>query len=265
MIVRRALGLMAALLLAACTGSPGSGPESASGAPQARVASASSTPAATLQAPGGGQDTAQLVKVAAGDTGGLKIVEGTDYTVVSGGQPLEPLNGKIEVVEFFNYICPACNSFEPIFEAWKAKQPADVRVTLVPATFRDDFMTYAKVYYAADALGLLEKTHTAAYAAIHSKHTLPGEGEKIDETKIAAFYAGYGVTADQFLNTMKGFSVATKTGRATQFMTRSQISSTPSLIINGRYLIKARSWEDKLRVADALIARERAAAGRGSN
>ena len=264
MIVRRALGLMAALLLAACSGSPGSSTQSAAtGAPQARTASASAS-AAQAQAPSGGQDAAHLVKVAAADNSGIKIVEGTDYTVVSGGQPFEPLNGKIEVVEFFNYICPACNSFEPIFEAWKARQPSDVRVTLVPATFRDDFMTYAKVYYAADALGLVAKTHTAVYAAIHSKHSLPGEGEKIDETKIAAFYTAYGVSADQFLNTMKGFSVATKTGRATQFMTRSQIASTPSLIVNGRYLIKARSWDDKLRVADALIARERAAAASGS-
>ncbi|MET0131256.1 MAG: thiol:disulfide interchange protein DsbA/DsbL, partial [Stenotrophomonas chelatiphaga] len=37
---------------------------------------------------------------------------------------------------------------------------------------------------------------------------------------------------------------------------------TPSLIINGKYLVKGKSFPDMLRIADHLIARERNAAAK---
>ena len=87
-------------------------------------------------------------------------VAGKDYTEIPNGRPLDPpAAGTIVVEEFFNYICPACNAFEPTFVAWQAKLPADVKVVHIPATFRADFMQYAKAYYAAEALGLVDKTH----------------------------------------------------------------------------------------------------------
>jgi thiol:disulfide interchange protein DsbA len=40
------------------------------------------------------------------------------------------------------------------------------------------------------------------------------------------------------------------------------VGSTPTLVIDGKYRITGgRNWEDKLRIADHLIARERAAQG----
>jgi thiol:disulfide interchange protein DsbA len=40
---------------------------------------------------------------------------------------------------------------------------------------------------------------------------------------------------------------------------RSKVEGTPTLIVNGKYLVKGRSWDDMLRIADHLIAKERAA------
>jgi thiol:disulfide interchange protein DsbA len=37
------------------------------------------------------------------------------------------------------------------------------------------------------------------------------------------------------------------------------MNSTPSIVVNGKYLVKGRSWEDVLRITDHLIAQERAA------
>src|SRR5690606_33901707 len=34
-------------------------------------------------------------------------VAGVDYDLIPNGQPYAPLNGKIEVVEVFGYVCPA--------------------------------------------------------------------------------------------------------------------------------------------------------------
>ena len=47
-------------------------------------------------------------------------------------------------------------------------------------------------------------------------------------------------------------------------MMRSVVSSTPTLVINGKYRITGgKGWEDKVRIADHLIAMERAKAATG--
>jgi thiol:disulfide interchange protein DsbA len=186
-------------------------------------------------------------------------VAGKDYTEIPNGRPLDPADGVVVVEEYFNYICPACNSFEPSFAAWVAKQPAYVKVVHIPATFRAEFMQYARAYYAAEALGLVDKTHSAVYEAIHIKHTVPAEGDRPDEEKIAAFYAGFGVSKDDFLGAMRSFGVNVKINRATEQMTKNKVPSTPAVVVNGRYLVKASgSWDDTLRVASYLIEKERA-------
>jgi len=186
-------------------------------------------------------------------------VAGKDYTEIPNGRPLDPAAAGVVVVEeYFNYVCPACNSFEPSFAAWVAKQPAYVKVVHIPATFRADFMQYARAYYAADALGLVDKTHGAVYEAIHIKHSIPAEGDRPDEEKIAAFYAGFGVSKDDFLSAMRSFGVNVKINRATEQMTKNKVPSTPSVVVNGRYMVKSASWDDTLRIASYLIEKERA-------
>ena len=253
---RSCLILAAALALTAC-----SKPEEA--APPAATAAttpAADAPAATAPATDAAPVTADAAAPAPAPQSytGPALVPGVDYTEIEGGQPYEPLNGKVEVVEFFSYICPACNAFEPLMKDWKARQAADVRMTLVPATFRPDFAAYAKAYYAAESLGVAAKAHDALYRAVHLEGTLPGEGQPFDEDKIAAFYVPYGVTAEQFKNAMKSFAVNGKVNRGNQFMMRSQIGGTPSLLVNGKYLVKGRSWEDMIRITDGLVAQERA-------
>ena len=185
-------------------------------------------------------------------------VAGTDYIEIPDGKPLEAADGKVVVEEFFSYICPACNSFELVFLNWQSRLPAYVQVNHVPATFRADFETYARVFYAAESFDLIEQSHEDVYDAVHRLHTLPGEGERIDENKIAEFYSQYGVDAEKFLAAMKGFSVNVKVRRATTQMQHSKVPSTPSLVINGRYLVRGRTYEDMLRTASYLIEKEHA-------
>ncbi len=267
MKTRFVLALVALLpVLAAC-----SKPEAAAPAAADTAAPATSTPAGSAPATrdAATAPAASAPAQAAADApntnppvtpDGPPPVEGTDYTVIADGQPFEPADGKIEVVEAFNYICPACAQFEPVFNQWKAKEPADVRVVYVPATFRPDFRDYAKVYYAAQALNIDKQSHDAVFKAIHVDKSLPGEGQSIDLAKVAQFYSQYGVSAEQFQQTLGSFSVAGKVNKATKFLQNAQISGTPSVIVAGKYLVKGKSYADFLRITDHLIARERQAA-----
>ena len=183
-------------------------------------------------------------------------VAGTDYIEIPNGSPLDPADGMVVVEEFFNYICPACNAFEPLFVAWTSQLPSYVKVAHIPAAFRPDFVPYARAFYAAESFGLVDETHQAVYNAIHRSHELPAEGDRPDEERIAQFYAKYGAEPKEFLATMQSFGVDIKIRRATEHMQRSKVSGTPSLVVNGRYLVRGRTYDDMLRIAAYLIEQE---------
>lgn len=186
------------------------------------------------------------------------LAPGEDYLEIPNGMPLDPAEGRVVVEEFFNYACPGCNGFEPRFTAWMKQLPPYVRLDHVAASFRADFVQYARAYYAARAFGVAAKTHQAVYDGIHRTRTLPGEGQKPDEARIARFYADFGVDADEFLAAMQSFGVHLKVRRAAEHMQRIKIPKTPSIVINGRYLVRGDSVDDMLRIASALVEQEHA-------
>ncbi|MBP7599133.1 MAG: thiol:disulfide interchange protein DsbA/DsbL [Pseudoxanthomonas sp.] len=197
--------------------------------------------------------------VVAGAPTGPAPVAGTDYVELANGQPYAPLNGQVEVVEVFGYTCPHCAQFEPLITAWKRKQPADVRVTPVPAAFGGYWETYARAFFAAETLGVLEKSHEQMFNAIHVARQL---GLDATPEQIGKFYEQYGVDATTFANTMKSFGVETKLNRAKQFATRSQIEGTPSIVVNGKYLVNVdqRGYEHMFNTVEHLAAQARAGA-----
>jgi thiol:disulfide interchange protein DsbA len=188
------------------------------------------------------------------------LVKGTDYIEIKNGKPFEPLAGQIEVVEVFNFVCPACASFQPTLAVWKKTLPADVRFTYVPAAFGGNWDQYVRSYYTAQAMGIADKAHDATYDAIHFRRTLKGERGEDSDQDLAKFYAGFGVDAKQFAGNMRSFAVTAKFAKAKQFIVDGQIDSTPSVVINGKYRVRGRSHEDVVRIADMLIAHERSQA-----
>jgi thiol:disulfide interchange protein DsbA len=265
--------LLATVLLAACNTSDNTlAPAAATPATETAPATTPSAdepaaPASSAAPAAAGETTSSITpeSQAAADAAtaaaksGPGPVAGTDYEEIKDGQPWQPLNGKIEVVEVFGYVCPACAAFNPLVSAWKAKLPADVRFTYVPAPFGPEWIPYAKAYYVAESMGLVERTHDALIKAIHVTNTMPGEGDKPDEMAIAKFYGQYGANPQEFLSTMNSFTVDAKVNQGRQFMVRSGVAGTPTLVVNGKYRVMGRTFEDMLRIASQLIERERAA------
>ena len=107
-------------------------------------------------------------------------------------------------------------------------------------------------------MNLVDKSHSALIREIHVTQTMPGEGDPVNEQKIADFYGKYGANPKEFLSTMNSFSVNAQVNKGRQFMIRSGANSTPTLIVNGKYRVTGNSFEDMIRIAGQLIARERA-------
>lgn len=183
---------------------------------------------------------------------------GVDYVELPNGQPYASLKEQVEVAEVFGYICSHCANFEPLFLAWKSELPADVKISLVPAALGGQWVTYAQAFYAAETLGVLEQSHEAVFSALHRQRSL---SPTATPEQIGAFYAQFGVDPKAFTSTMQSFAVGASINRSRQFAVRSRIEGTPSLVIDGRYLVSAdqRGYGTMLRTAEYLIAQRRAA------
>jgi thiol:disulfide interchange protein DsbA len=184
-------------------------------------------------------------------------VEGRDYTKLSQPVPVNAaLAGKVEVLEFFGYWCPHCASFDPALEAWVRKLPADVNFRRVPVAWQGPQEPYQKLYFALEALGLVDSMHHKAFQAVQVQRV------RLDkDADITAFATANGVDGAKLLAAMKGFSVGTKSRMATQAVQAYRVDGVPTLAINGRYVTspdKAGGEERALMVVDALIRKVKA-------
>jgi thiol:disulfide interchange protein DsbA len=185
-----------------------------------------------------------------------KIEAGTDYLVVDPRAPVEAPAGKIEVVEFFWYSCPHCNAFEPMLAAWIKKLPKDVAFRRVPVAFRDDFVPQQRLFFALDAMGLIEKLHAKVFAAIHGEKQQLARGDAIGD-----WVAAQGVNRDKFMEQYNSFSVASKATKGAQLQNAYKVEGVPALGVAGRYYIDgalAKNMERALQVVEALVVGVRA-------
>ncbi len=184
---------------------------------------------------------------------------GRDYHLIEPAQPTSS-GDRIEVIEVFGYSCGACAGFQPLVSEWKKKLPEDVQFSYMPAMFGGIWEQFARAYYTAETMGILDKTHEDMFKAMHVERRIRS-GEDIP-----AFYGGYGVSAQEFAATMNSFAVNAKVGRSQQQVPRYGVSSTPTLVVAGKYRIEVgqnNTHARMLEIVDFLVAKERAARSAG--
>lgn len=260
MTSRLALLLLVLLPLAACKQDAAPPVDATAPAAANTTAQASTQDAATSAAAEAAIKAAEAAAASAPPP-----VAGTDYVEIPNGQPFDTTDGRIEVAEIFGYVCPFCAAVQPTVGAMKAKLPPDVHLVYVPAAFGAMWDNYAKAYYTAEAMGLVEKTHDAMFRAIHIDKTLKGERGMDTPEEIAAFYAAYGADPKQFVSSMQSFAVAAKVNRAKQYIlgafTNGDSPSTPTFLVNGKYRVKGKNTEEMFRILNQLVVAERAKQG----
>lgn len=185
------------------------------------------------------------------------INEGFEYKLVSPAVPTITQN-KIEVVELFWFGCPHCFHFEPDLNKWLAKKPDNVVFVRVPAVFNAAWALHARAYYTAESLGLYEnenhKFHEAFFHEFHER-----KNSLNTKKSLQAFFARFGVSAEDFENTFVSFAVNTKVNRAAELSKRYQLDGVPSMIVNGKYRVDgpmAGGRSGMLKVLDFLIENE---------
>lgn len=202
--------------------------------------------------------------------------EGKNYFAITPAQRTSVPPGKVEVTEVFSYGCPYCYQIQGFITKLKAALPANAQLVYLPASFipRENWPLFQRMYFAAQALGIDEKTHAAVFDAVWKTGELAISDPQTNRLKTtmpnindaARFYAKIaGVKEAAFLGAANSFSVDAKMRAADATIGGAQALSTPTFLVNGKYRLNAESagsYDNLIEVIKFLVARETAAAAR---
>ena len=189
-----------------------------------------------ITACGSGEKGAANAAAATPATPAHEYQMGSDYLLID-PRVATSTGDKIEVTEVFSYACPHCAHFQPFMDELKTKLPKNAQIVLVPAVFNPSWEPFARAFYAAKAIGVLDKTHQALFDALHRDH-LPYN----DLTSLAnGFYANQGANPASFLSTASSFVVDNQIAHGNQLVRDYGVSATPTLIVNGKYRVEMNS------------------------
>lgn len=182
-------------------------------------------------------------------------IEGKDYILLD--EPVRPQDpSKIEVAEVFSYLCGHCFHFESLVSPWAKTQKPDVAFVPVHASWSPAMAAYQRGYYTAVLLKVKDKSHQATFDRIHR------EGKELATAEAwADFLSAYGVSKQAVLSSYNSFAVNSLLAQADARVRGYKISSTPELIVDGKYRVSSRlvaSHEEMLKVAQFLVDKTRA-------
>ncbi|WP_425251726.1 thiol:disulfide interchange protein DsbA/DsbL [Janthinobacterium sp. NFX145] len=158
-------------------------------------------------------------------------VQGADYLVLATPQPVQTAPGKVEVIEFFMYHCPACNALEPSLARWVKDNAATVsfRRIHLPHTPAND--PEAHLFLTLEALKKEEALHAQVMHTWHvERKRLASDKDNLD------WALKNGLDKATFEGAYQSFGVQTRLKNLPRLAASYQVDSTPTLIVGGRYL-----------------------------
>jgi thiol:disulfide interchange protein DsbA len=159
----------------------------------------------------------------------VDLLEDADYRVI----PQQPTADarRVEVVEFFYYGCRWCNEFEPYLDEWLRRKPADVDFFRQPALRTARWETLTAAYYALEAIGVLPRMHGLVFRAYHREDL-----DLESRNELLKWVEKQGVDRKRFEQALSSDAVRGKVEAARELTDRYEIESTPSVVVEGRYL-----------------------------
>jgi thiol:disulfide interchange protein DsbA len=175
---------------------------------------------------------------------------GVDYELVGPGSLQAMSGGRVQVVEFFAFWCNPCYVFESELMRWAQAVEPRIEVVHVPVVWNPTSELQARAHYMAAALGRLDIVRGPLFDAIHR------DGNALDSVDaLVELFARLGVDVATFDATFNSSAVDAQVAQAAALAREYGITSTPTLVIAGRYRTSqslAGSAERALAVAERL-------------
>lgn len=188
-------------------------------------------------------------------TANARFRAGQHYDVLTPAQPTSVAPGRVEVAEVFWYGCPHCYSLEPYLKRWEQSgKPPAAELVRIPASLNPSWQPHARLFYAAKALGVLDRAHTDIFRAIHVERNPLNTEEAMLE-----LLGRYDVSEDAVQDALRSFAVETEVRRADTLTRRYRLTGVPAVVVNGKYVSgvdKVGSPEALLELVNFLVAKE---------
>jgi thiol:disulfide interchange protein DsbA len=158
------------------------------------------------------------------------FVAGKEYQVLA-KVPVVKASKNVEVIEFFSYGCPGCYQFEPLLQLWLGKHVKRINFSRVPVSFHPNWDVYAKAYYVAKTLNVLDKIHQPLFDAIHVERQ-----SLADQQAMADFFAKHGVDRQKFLDSYNFIpQIGAQIENGAKLAKTYNIIEIPTMVIGGKY------------------------------
>ena len=151
-------------------------------------------------------------------------------------------------------------TFEPYINEWKKDMPDNVRFERIPALWNPLLNLHGQMFFTKEILaenGKLKDPEGFRARIFREWHNR--KNYMASEDAIKEIFLEFGVSEDDFNKTFKSFQVAQKLNLARDLARRYGISSTPTMVVNGKFRTgagEAGSYPKLMRVIDELIERE---------
>ena len=162
---------------------------------------------------------------------------------------------KIVIYEFFWYGCPHCYNLEPTMDRIESSLGKDTILIKIPVALRDTWEAHAKAYYALQQMKLDDDLHEKVFTEIHINNNRLDTKEKLEQ-----FVQEKGFNSKRFSEIFDSFGTDLRVKKASRLANQYQITSVPTLIINGKYKTSGSlvsSYEELYDVVQLLIDKER--------
>lgn len=192
-------------------------------------------------------------------------VNGAEFRTLATAQPTQKVEGKVEVIEFFMYHCPACYAVDTPLTEWAKKNEDKVnfrRIHLSSGELRD---FEARLFVTLEALQLQDTMYSKVLDAWHKeRRRLRSDEENLN------WALRNGIDKDKFLSAYNSFGVAMRLKALARMAEAYGVNGTPTLVVNGKFVTEPQMVAQanpnlpgnevipsSMQVLDALVARSR--------
>ena len=188
---------------------------------------------------------------------------GVEYVNLAQPQPTQAAGKKVEVIEFFMYTCPHCNTLEPTMAQWVKKQGDNIvfkRIHL-PVQGANDPLTH--LYLTLEAMNKADEWQPKVFKAIHVDRIRLHRDDTIID-----WVTKNGMDKAKFLDAWNSFGVMSKLRRMPQVVNNYKVDGVPTIVVDGKYMTspsqvqsaarptsEGQLYQATTQVMDALVAK----------
>lgn len=163
------------------------------------------------------------------------VVPDRDFFAYKKQKPTNATSDRIEVIYFYWYGSPWAQQIDRDLRQWAKTVPYSIRFVPAPASFGSNHEIFgARVFYALQLLGKEEEISPLLLDAVSQRRL---NFDSVPE--IIKWMEARGISEQEFLRALNDPKTKGSTAQVANVMKLYEIESVPTVVINGKYMVRA--------------------------